>query len=86
MGLLMMNGNMDRYVDLLDVMDRVWHRHVNLFNVVHRYGHVNLLDVMNRDVDLLHVVMVHRMHVIRNVDDVVFAENSSHLFYSRVYT
>lgn len=69
----MVDRDVNGHVDFLD--DWVGHRHVNLFHVVYRYGHVNLLDVVDRDVDLLHVMVVYRMHVVRNVNDVVFTKN-----------
>jgi uncharacterized membrane protein YhdT len=44
--------------------------------VMRLFVDVDLLDDGHRHVDLLHVVVVHRVHVVRHVDDDVLAENT----------
>ena len=68
----MMNRYVNGYVDLLN--DWIWYWHVDLLHMVYRYRHMDLLHVMNGYVDLLHMVVMHRVHMVRYVNDVVFAK------------
>lgn len=76
-------GNVDRDVNLLDVVNRVRYGHVDLLDVVDRnMDRVRyLLDVVHRIGHLLHVVMMYRMHVVRDVNFNVLADRKKANFF-----